>query len=342
MERTLAGHLAQTGWITRHAEPLSTVGLAYLLEDPTLSAAIANLLCTRAHLPLPSGLKWEAEAIQIDGGRPDLEGTHDGLPVVKIEAKYGAVLSAAQLRSYERDQARRLAAAGTAAILTVLVPTERLGDARNLLNKAYPERTDTWWFITPKQHAIVASWDEVLDALELTSPVGATACDLRQLRGMVMALGGLGVPPLSLADLGPEWEIRRRDYESIVDRLTRILTPGPLMPFGTESTGYRRRYVLVSENSAPYYSIGLRPPPPGATETPVWLRFHSKTPGFGQVRAALSRSNLSRALVEEGGHIWYGLKPPIEVGGSALIADLAAQVHLLLAAAGLGQAGASS
>ncbi len=106
------------------------------------------------------------------------------------------------------------------------------------------------------------------------------------------------------------------------------------MPFGTEYTGYRRRYVLTATGSSTYYSIGLRPPPKGGVETPIWLRFHSETPGFDEVRKAMSRPEQALDVIEEGGHLFYGLIPPIDVEGSPLIADLADQANRVLQAAG--------
>ncbi len=334
MERTLAGHLAHTGWITRHGEPLSTVGLAYLLEQPALSDAVTSLVATRASTELPSPLFWEPEAQQEDRGRPDLEGRHNGVPIVKIEAKYGALLSTDQLRSYEADQMSKVAP-DDAAVLAVLVPEERAADAADLLTSIYGSRgPDRYWTVSSAQRAVVVSWGEVLDALEPALPGEATACDFRQLRGLVTALGGLGVAPLSLSDLGPEWEEQRANYEAIVDRLTRLLTPGDVMPIGTEYTGYRRRYVLTAADASTYYAIGLRPPPAGTVTTPIWLRFHSETPGFGEVRKELSRSELAPELVEEGGHLWYALVPPVGPGGSQLIGDLAEQVRTVLRVSG--------
>lgn len=127
---TLAGHLAQTGYLTKHGEVLCTVGLTYLLEDRISRRAFEALLERTAGPVLPGPLSWIAEAQQADKGRPDLEGrTVDEVAVVKVEAKITAALQSDQLASYASALAAPSTAGGSGGLLVVLVPEARRREA---------------------------------------------------------------------------------------------------------------------------------------------------------------------------------------------------------------------
>ena len=66
--------------------------------------ALAAEVAVRTGIGNVEPLTWHAEVVQADQGRPDLEAQlADGVPVVKIEAKLGAELTANQLLSYQAD-----------------------------------------------------------------------------------------------------------------------------------------------------------------------------------------------------------------------------------------------
>src|SRR4051812_2622651 len=97
---TLAGYLAQTGFLARRSEVLCTHGLAYLLEDPAASAALAELLSNTGAGPVAADLAWLPEVSHDSGGRVDLEGRTANTTSVVTEAKLNATLGQDQLRNY--------------------------------------------------------------------------------------------------------------------------------------------------------------------------------------------------------------------------------------------------
>jgi hypothetical protein len=98
----LLGHLAQFGSLFSQGELLCTQGLAYLLRDRDARDALGDHVeSIGVPRKLNSDLDWRAEAVQPDGGRPDLEAwTSRGELVAKIEAKLDAHLDPSQILSY--------------------------------------------------------------------------------------------------------------------------------------------------------------------------------------------------------------------------------------------------
>lgn len=325
---TMAGHLAQTGYLTRHGEVLCTVGLTYLLDDPITRSAFHDLLQNKApNCPLPSTLNWIAEARQPDSGRPDIEGrTADEVPVVKIEAKITAPLDPQQLASYAAALMGPDGGGGP-RLLVILVPEARRHEATTLIGPldAAP----------PHPVTAVVTWDEALDALAVTNDLNVAA-DVVQLRGMCTTLGALDIAPFDDTDLGHAWQHRRSDFEAIVARTTETLT-GPderILPLGLHE-GYRRRYVCHPPGPNPTcYSVGVREPLPG-TRTPIVMRYHRDTPGFAALAEALRTSELANELRDQqgDGHVWIPLEPTMHVGGARVVADLCDQIRQIDAVA---------
>lgn len=322
-KRTVAGYLAQSGWLSQHGEVLCTQGLTFLLNDSGLRDAFGRYLSDRTGVAIDGDAAWLAEARQADNGRPDLEARRrDKSPVVKIEAKLGAALERSQLESYACDLEERNVGE---SVLAVLVPHTRLREAEGFAREVFPAGcSGPCWRIEGQRIAVtVLSWEYVFEVMGMAAEA-SVRCDVEQLHGMYLVLAGLDFVPLtSLNDLN-DWAARADDGLALSDLVTKRLGgPGKLLPIGTERitegdqvVEYRRRYVCtVIADETPCYSIGVRRPFIGHT-TPIWLRFHWNTPGFPDIRSNLLASPAhGQCVVESGGHVWLPLDPSQGVGG---------------------------
>jgi hypothetical protein len=210
---TLAGHLARSGLFSRHSEYLCTLGLGYLLNQTSANGAFAAFLFERLGVAVPHDLRWVTEAYQeADAGRPDLEGrAPDKTPVIKIEAKLGALLDGGQLRSYANDLAAKNRSGR--AILVVLVPTSRLPEAIGVVASEFamaPTERAAWRVEELAIHVVVLSWHEVLGVLGEVEN-GHLKSDVAQLRGLYLTLSGLEVAPVTRAEL-VNWRDREADF----------------------------------------------------------------------------------------------------------------------------------
>jgi len=330
--RTLLGHLAQFSSFSTQSEVLCTQGLTYLLENPEARAAIAEQIAAHAGVAVGGGLTWRAEVRQLeDSTRPDLEAcTPDGKPVVKIEAKLGALLVEAQLRSYAADLHRR----SGRGVLMVLVPAHRTSEAAEVVNRAFDVTGTAPW--KPASYlgiaVIVTAWDEIVSWLEAVASE-PFRFELAQLASMYRVLAGNDIEPLAGRDELLAWRERAGVFESLVDRVTRQLSGASrLLPMGVEAlsgdlegldpVGYRRRFVCLPLGDAePCFSIGARDPFAGH-DTPIWMRFHKTTPRFALIRDRLRASLVAPRLVESGGHVWIPLDVPIGADGGGIVAAL--------------------
>jgi hypothetical protein len=100
------------------------------------------------------------------------------------------------------------------------------------------------------------------------------------------------------------------------------------MGYDEGAQGYHRRYVcrpLGTEQ--PCFSVGTCDPFGGHT-TPIWMRFHRRTPKFSVIHDRLVASSLWQRLVESGGHIWIPLFVPLNAAdGERLVDSLVAQAE---------------
>ena len=333
--KTLLGHLTQFSTLQSQGEVLCTQGLAFLLQNPGTATVFAAALGRWSAAAVPAGLSWRAEAYQIeDAGRPDLEGcTPDGTPVVKVEAKLGAGLSPAQLRSY----ALNLVLRSGGGILLVLVPAHRLAEAAFTVAEAFgisgdaPWRSDSFPGVT----VTVMSWEKLF--LDLGA-AGSSPDSVLSLREMYEAITGYVIKPLAGPEALQRWMDRERDFIELVDRSTRCLQQDHgcwMGPFGQETTvddlgeklyRYYRRYLCrpVQGGRQPFFSIGVRPPFEG-WETPVWLRFNRTTPLFTQIRDRLMASDLSSRVILSAGHAWLPLDVPFESDEETMVSSLVRQ-----------------
>jgi len=331
---TLLGHLAQFGSFLSQGEVLCTQGLTHLLQDTHAKSSFAAEITRRTGVELTGELTWHAEAFQPhDRGRPDLEArSFDDVPLVKIEAKLGAALSADQLYSY----ASGLQGRSSSAVLLVLVPRQRTDEARAIVTEAFGPPTDSRWHATDVTIAVIC-WEDVLASLR-GGGSERSRHEVEQLEEMYQVLSGLYIAPLA----GPEdlaaWRERETDFVNLVERATRRLTtdhrllpmgvePLEQVPEGLEPMGYQRRYVCRPlAGSSSCYCVGARDPFAGSL-TPIWLRFNKTTPGFQMIAERLRASHLEPRLLSSSGHVWIPLDLPFRVDDERMVDALVAEAE---------------
>jgi hypothetical protein len=335
---TLLGHLATFHTFFTQGEVLCTGGLTYLLKTHLdARAALAEAIREATGVDVPADLSWTAESRQADGGRVDVEGrTSDRIPLVKIEAKLDAGLSADQLRSYAHNLGFHTQPQGLNGALVVLVPSMRAREAKNLISNAFSLDGAGPWRLSeqPTVSVAVLSWEHVFAAL---ARVESAECrdDARQLHGLYSGTCGYHiVPPRRIEDLR-EWRTNEKTYVSLVDQITRRLTEGkhsvyPMAreatedpPSGLDPKGYLRRYVCRPGGPGPCFSIGVRDPFEGPGDpTPIWLRFNAVTDHFAEIRRGIESSSLATRSVFSGGHFWFPLPVPLNLEEPQLVESL--------------------
>lgn len=283
---TLLGYLAGTAWLRKHGEVLATHALSHLLQSRSAQDSFARLVLDRTGVRLPSKLDYLPEVMQDDRGRPDLEGRLGPEPVLVLEAKFEALLTAEQIVSYLESQQARLT--GTRdAVLLVAVPAHRKTEATAVLAAARRQ-------LPTATRSAVITWDDLLEYLAPEQPDRQADEDLRQFRGLCATYGGLDLLPLTTEDLD-DWTGRAADFELLAQRATAALTDGRLMPWGREpdgpldDSGYGRRYLAFgTANDGAWFCLGVRRPPGTATTvTPLWIRHHRTTPDLPAIRVSV-------------------------------------------------------
>jgi hypothetical protein len=287
-------------------------------------------------------LSWRAEAHQpCDRGRPDLEArTADKVPVVKVEAKLGARFDSGQFQSYADDLAAK-----SGGILVVLVPRHRVTEATDSVSEALHLTGSGPWRLVdhPTTALTVISWEDVLAAI-LDIPAEPLHSEVVQFEAMYRVLRGSHIEPLASHDDLIAWRDREGVFVNLVNRVTRHLAAGTKLlplhvrslehePEGLARKGYRLRYVCRPWGAyQPYFSVGVRDPFKDY-DTPIWLRFHRKTPQFSVIRSNLEGSSLSARIVQSGGHVWLPLSVPVGADGEQMVQALIAQAEEVCAAA---------
>lgn len=332
MTTTLLRHLADFGSLFSQGELLCTQGLCHLLKNPRASERLAAWLGEVAPGWSPCVLKWRAEEVQTDGGRPDLVGRDtSGHARVKVEAKLGALLTPEQVRSYALDL-------GTDGLVVLLVPRTRLSDITVIARTALPGPAaisgPSAWRSETGCMVVVVAWQDVFAALR-EADLWPSGGDLDQLEGLYLGLTSNHVADLAdLADL-EQWRPREKELQGLLDHATRALQSELLplskaLPFGREpvaedsaalpSHGYLRRYVC---DQRVCFSVGLRDPFRGH-KSPVWLRLHHDIPNLQAIRSRMHAAFASR-LVDSDRHLWLELDLPLGVSGEQMIEVLVAQ-----------------
>jgi hypothetical protein len=332
MDRLL-GHLAQFASLWSQGELLCTHALAYLLRNDEAEQAFSQLISSASGCPPLSKLQWLAEARQMDRGRPDLEGrTAAGAALVKIEAKLGAPFGDGQLDSY----VQYLRSGDAPTVLLILAPERRRQEVISHTCAHFRVEGLGPWLLDPAPcvHVTVIAWEQVFEALAVASS-GGFADDLAQFRAMYRVLIGDDIEPVTTDEEVKAWRESEGKWRNLVDRTTRQLTGGRLLPFQTEPgvEAYHLRYVCRGlGNPEPCYSVGTRHPFRDYT-TPIWLRFHKDTGHFTRIRANLDRSPSEWQLVDSGGHLWFPLEVPRNSDGDTMIGALVERVQEIVAVA---------
>jgi len=299
-------------------EVVVTRSLAWLCSLPGARSAM-NALVTGAGLEPGESPSWYAEVRAASGARTDLEcwWGEPPLPRVVIEAKLGALLSAGQIADYIPDLIRR--ASGHDALMVVLVPTYRRGEASRVLDEALSICGQ------PPVRAAVWSYDDVLGALTHALPGSG---DLEQLRGLVEACEALDVKPFTEEELAAHAEDRRADLVWVMDQATASLFASGerVLPSGSDAGFSWRRYFEITPGGT-NIAVGLRASSPGRSEASAWawLRIHPATPGADTAGAVL-RGTFSTARTEPDRSTWLPLDLPAGVAGAAMVARLVEQI----------------
>jgi hypothetical protein len=339
--QALLGRLAALGWFTQNGEVAATQGVATLLEEPPLRHALLRRLAEITETDLASvALDFQAELVHDDLARPDLEGRDiRGRPLVVIEAKFGARLTAPQLQAYMTYQVARLDG-GVRGALIVLVPGYRRPEAEAVLG-IVGNQADERDAPTPAVATAILTWDELLGvwdeaAQELPADGrDAVTCDLRQLRALCGTMVGLDIKPLGpVATGGGGWQEREGDLRRLVDEATARFRPasGRLLPLGVErwpEFGYYRRYLPGRPpDAACQCDVGVMIEPPHQA-TPFWLRY-SRTwcrASYQSVTHRIMTSRFATDARSEGGHIWLPLRVSADRSGAAIIDELVEQIE---------------
>jgi hypothetical protein len=332
------GRLASLGWFAQHGEVAATQSVAMLLEESVLKVALLRRLGEATDTDLGAVSLFQAELVHNDLARPDLEGWDElGHPLVVIEAKFGASLTAAQLQAYLTHQVAALDG-GRRGALVVLVPSYRRPEAEAALS-ALQSEGDKPNAVTLSVSTAVLTWDELLalwDEAAQNLPVHdrvTVNCDLRQLRALCKTMVALDIPPLGLVATGGDgWLERESDLKRIVDDASASFFHGSrLLPLGLEQwTGfdYYRRYLPEKRPGGGQCCLGSVAGLPG---TPFWLRYQRDTPNFQIFADRIMASRFAADARGEGGNLWLPLRVSPDRSGATIVNELIEQIEAIRA-----------
>lgn len=342
----LLGRLAALGWFTRHGEVAATRSVAWLLSEPALREVLVRHLGELTGTDLSGVVAFGAEVADEKFGRPDLVGW-DGrdLPLVVIEAKFGARLDPGQLLAYLTNQVGSLG--GIRGALVVLVPSYRRPEAERVLSDLSTTDDEPSSF-TPAVATAVLTWDALLDAWDNAAEQipgddgDAVVSDVRQLRALCETMAALDIAPLGMiAGGGPGWENRESDLKRLVDEATaefRDTSPGrSSAPSGVErwpEFAYYRRYLPWRRRGAGQCCVGcLLGVVGGLPGTPFWLRYHRETPDFPTIARRVMASGFAAEARGEDGHVWLPLRVSPDRSGATIVGELIEQIEAIRAVA---------
>lgn len=338
--RGLLGRLAAgLGWLSANGEPTATQALAMLLEDPLLRDALLRRAEQITGADLHAVRWFQAELVQDDLGRPDLAGIDDmRRPLLVVEAKFGASLTAGQVHSYLDHQERRVGPAQTTAML-VLVPTSRTAEAERVLAEVHAKRLGQGLDPYPTKTGVI-TWDEWLSVWDdavahLPATPASLAGDLYQLRELCLTLGGLVVAPFGDIASSADWRAREKDFNRVFDQLTTRLKPsGSRTPVTVHEPGYDPLRYFPGGYADSACSIGIASRFADSGSTPLWLRYHKVTPGFREIRDRLMSSDYATLVRSDESHLWLPLDIPADRPGPELVEHLVEQVNAIRAVVG--------
>jgi hypothetical protein len=327
----ILGFLART-WVIRHREVAATTSVAHLLrQSEPLEAALRALISQRAGLDLPIPLRWTAEHVLPSGVRPDLEGCLDDQPVVRIEAKFGAALTAAQLYAYRWDAS---AGGQVPRAVALVLPAARASEGRRVVDAAVRLPAPVGLSVSLGGWIGCLSWDELFDGLQVAVATAEDASDLTQLRALVAGAEALDVDPFVADETWADIGLRLPDLISVVDQASR---PQPGITAGRgepDSQFHWRRYAQLAPTRTNVALGILRDWEHRSPVTPIWIRFHRDTEDFPGVLSR-ARSIPGRFCMIDKGNLIMPLQLPRDVTGSVAAADVARQLADLCGALSL-------
>lgn len=329
----LLGQLAGEGWFTQMGEPAATRSLTWLASDHRLREPLLRFLGDRAGVDLSAVQRLVPETVHADQSRPDIEliDSEDRILAI-VEAKFGAVLTPAQVAAYLGVLRQDLAVPGRALFL--LVPPHRAAAAEVTLTRALAANDGI--------SGAVITWDEWLDMWGQVADRAADpglSSDVRQLTAMCQTLGGMVISQLAGAATGEGWRERRSDLVKVVKLVTRQLLgsvpPGSLpMQGDLTSTPFAYRYLPPIAKKT-WVQVGVWDNLADEGGTPFWLKLHKDDERTGNFQAALNRlmaSTRARQVRRDQGHAWVPLHVPSDAAGPDLLDALAGEVEDVLAA----------
>jgi hypothetical protein len=309
------GFLASTFVITHH-EVAATTSVAYLVgRSPGLEQALRSLISTRSGVALDAPLSWKAEPILPSGARPDLEGSLGDVPRVRVEAKFGAVLTAEQVHAYRWDPST---AGALPSAVAVIVPAARHVEAARVIATARTLPSPD--LELPEPWTGIITWDELVDGMT----AGANPHDredLDQLRSLITVAEGLEVPPFTNDESWSAIAERYPDLVTVVDQATRPGVAAGPFPSSPDRQHTWRRYSELKPTTT-NLSVGIRRD---------WLQLD--TANFSDVVARAGST--ARPWTTVDGHLFLPLTLPREVTGSVAARHLAQQVVAVCTELGL-------
>jgi hypothetical protein len=349
--------LGMAWWVRRYSELTMTLSLGHVLSAPSCANELARLVRKQVGVPMPVLTRWVTEQRQLDGARPDVEayeahveGTQGGVSVVKIEAKLGAEMSAAQIRSFAADQLRSLKDAPPPPqgenrpgfILLVVPEGPRVEEATNLLTGMGGTLLDGGGFRLPAgeyaagQFAAVVSWEQLIQAFTSVAD-GEEAADVTAFGDLHRGLHAVAMDPFDVEDLTSGWETARTDIVAVVKEVTERIfrtfrvAPDRIGSWDFNDPSYdQRRYVSRVRGHGPrtHFAVGIRELQPGHP-TPVWLRYEN-TVGMADVRERLLNSSLTRSRISPtASTVWLPLYIPDNVTFEAAVRGVIAQIEMI-------------
>ena len=304
----LLGHLATTA-LRGHLEVTATTSLTWLLEQsPELENRTIALL-RGIDISLRNDLDWFAEEQLEDRSRPDVEGRLPGTAeaVVRIEAKFTAALTPEQLASY------------TPVPVVVLHPAYRGREVEDVIGAAA--------LLVPGARFASMTWDDLFDALTVDLPDGVDRENVEQLRALADTATGLDVRPFGADASVESIADRKEDLSTLAVRASAIRDARDArLPRVTRDRWFDvARYFRTDQSW--WGVLGLRRSWQELDPaTPFWIRIHSDTSGFAQVRAAWEASEQKSGGRVEGGHLFFPLTLPLDVPGAGIERSLRGQV----------------
>ena len=227
-EQGLLAHIVSK-FAPRQWENVASEALLYLLAQPGGNRAVNDLLA-----PLDFRLSDEVWRGQVgskdDSAIPDLVAEVGGKPLLIIETKFWASLTANQPLGYLRRQQDAFASDPQAHLLLFLAPRQR----RHLLTAELEERVGASHFDRGSLAVIDAGLGRIalVDWLDLLAHLEAafrslsdetSLGNLAQLRGLCDRADQEAMLPLTAEDLDPRRAQRQMEFHRVVRRVVDIL-----------------------------------------------------------------------------------------------------------------------